>query len=148
MKCPHCFHNMECRSEQHHIGYGGVRMDLHCFNPGCKRTHAHMGVLAYPNKKWICNSYHFVYQHKGRDLYLVGEPNEIDTIWLPGDTNDSTKSSLYGEDNWKIKHTLIRKSYNSLPMIETAFIPISTDNDMHEDAQRVFDRLIKLVIFT
>lgn len=147
MKCPSCLHNMECRSEQHHIGYGGVRMDLHCFNPDCRENYSHMGVLAYPNKKWICNSYHFRYEYKGRRYNLIGEPNEIVTMWSPGDTNDSTKVALYGEDNWKVKFTSISKSWQRRSIIRVGFIPISTDNDMHEDAEKLFNRLIKLVVF-
>lgn len=143
MRCPTCLVNMTCRTEQHDIGNSGKRMDLHCITDSCE-THKiaytpHAGVLAYPMQKWICNSYHLPFKFKDKWYALVGEPNEL--VGPPG--------GLYGREYWKWKHTALYIVHSNKPaLIQTEFIPLSTDNDFHLEAEKLFNRLIKLGIFS
>ena len=156
MNCPNCLSVMRCQSECHAIGANGVRMDLHCFNDRCPSLTIpygpHMGVLAYPNERWICNSYHLPFQHQDEWYALVGEPTTlIGSGYVP-----SIYSSYYGlpggvfdNANWRWKETVIYKLNDRYapPLINTVFIQLSTDNDMHQEAEKLFRRLIKMVVF-
>jgi hypothetical protein len=159
MKCPNCLSTMYCASEQHDIGNNGKRMDLHCWNSDCPSVKAkygpHMGILAYPMHTWICNSYHFPFLHKEKWYTLVGEPNTL----LPKPSIITIKQRSVGmsgrpifvatPESFAWKHTaLYELNSNKPPLITIEFIPLSTDNDMHQEAEHTFRRLMKLVPFT
>ena len=156
MLCPMCLSVMRCESERHAIGSGGYRMDLHCFNVECPtRTipyGPHMGVLAYPSQIWICNSYHLPFRHEEEWYAMVGEPVQVIGTGYMATSYTSLFYPLdrFDNANWKWKNTVIYKLNDRYapPIFQTLFVPISTNNDMHQEAEKLFRRLIKLVVFS
>lgn len=122
---------MSCQTEIHSRSYGDI-MDLHCFNKECLSNNRLSGpiykpfmkVLADQDKKWICLEYGFPF-YRTNDTYV-----------------------LYGKAY--MFTALYTKNWGSFPksVIETSYIDISTDNDMHIEAHRLFNRLYNLISFS
>ena len=148
MKCPACLSTMENRDERHHVNPDSYRMNLHCcnFDYVNKQSNcwggAHFGVIvppSYSNQEWICDHYNLHFKDKGKFRILRATP--------------STPSIKLINDKWELiygpyKFTEILTDYNSPPIIQVPFIPISTNNDMHEHAQKIFYRLMTLITFS
>jgi hypothetical protein len=141
MKCPTCLYTMRCISEIHNVPGqpGRQRMDLHCFNrendnrrlPNRCRARCHMGVITEDPKPWVCHEYGFRFYHENRDYILSSYDRVVDLSYQHRKPNP---------------HTVLesRGAIYELPY----FIPLSTNNDMHERAWELFHRLRKLVIFS
>jgi hypothetical protein len=140
MKCPTCFSTMKCISEIHNVPGqpGRQRMDLHCYNRrdpregNYCRARCHMGVITEDPKVWQCLEYSFGFRHKDRNWILASQDNAVDPFY---------------QDFWREPKTTLSCNWNdvySLPY----FIPISTGDDMHEEAWKLFHRLRNLVIFS
>jgi hypothetical protein len=129
---------MKCISEIHQIpGQPGKnRMDLHCFNrenndgrnPNRCGASCHMGVITEDPKEWICHEYNFSFNYNGKTYYMYGFDNLVDPYHQRRGLGN--KTGIIG---------MVNLNY---------FIPISTGDNMHEEAWELFHRLKKLVIFS
>lgn len=114
-------------------------MDLHCFNrendnprkPNRCRVTCHMGVITEDPKEWICHDYSFYFVNLGKHYTLHSHDYAVDPLHQG---NRVPETVLYSEG----------KTLLYLP----SFMPISTNNDMHERAWELFHRLRKLVIYS
>lgn len=141
MKCPICFSTMRCISEIHNVPGqpGKQRMDLHCFNrenddgrkPNRCRATCHMGVITEDPNPWKCHEYSFQFVNDGKSYVLRSHDYSVD-VYHQGSRTPQTV--LY--------------SGGKTIMCFPAFIPISTGDDMHEEAWKLFHRLKSLVIFS
>jgi len=122
---------------------GRDRMDLHCTKErsvvpgltgrGCG-VRCNMGVITEDPKEWECHEYGFGFKYKNK-LYIVESFSKpVDLFHQHRPSKDYT--ILYNA------HTLDSILY--LPH----FLPISTGDNMHEEAWKVFHRLWNLVIFS
>jgi len=109
---------------------GRNRMDLHC--SGKCRARSHMGVLTEDPKEWQCHDYNFSFLINNDVYYLSGYDYMVDPY------------NQHREPNKKA--TIL--SDTSISIIEMDFIPLSTGNDMHEEAWKLFWRLKNLVAFS
>ena len=155
MNCPSCLKIMTNRDERHHVHPDSYRMNLLCHNleydPAKPRNlpkrlcpapfTVHMGVIvppSYSNQEWICDHYHLPFRHKNNWFILCATPS-------------TPEISLF-DNHWILVHgqkfTQILKDYQSPPIIQVPFIPISTNNDMHQHAKSIFDRLMSLIAFS
>lgn len=139
MKCPICLNTMECITKILPIPnqLGKNLMSLHCKLCDHRKI-SHMTVITNDSNKWICHSYG-LYMIIDNSLYvLCGYDKVIDPA------NQSRE--LDRQCTWVLK---INENYvsESIILIED-FIPISTDNDMHLDAENLLNRLLKLVIYS
>lgn len=123
MKCT----AMENRDERHPWpapGSTSYRMNLHCFDSNCARNMPfyfgpYMQVICTPNLNWRCIQY--------------GLPFQFGSFWFV--LHGSTSQETWIEPKSPIP---IRLSIN---FAKTAFIPISTGDDMHLHARSIFDQL-------
>lgn len=157
MNCPNCLSVMYNRSEIHVFDERTKRMDLHCWNVDCPARKLvytpHMGVLTREGQRWVCWNYHLPFKSKNKWFAMEGK--QYVTVGLPN-------VEWYGHTRI---HQITGKSQPTarwlpLPgggaintrgidssMISVPFIPISTDNNMHEEASKLFSRLMNLVVF-
>ena len=134
---------MYCRSEIHKVPGqpGKERMDLHCYNRGNvkdpKRCHntAFMGVITEDPKEWVCHEYQFDFKHKNKTYTLRGFDHAVDTY-----------HQSFHRDPKEAK-TILYSNYQTIIEL-TYFIPISTGDNMHEEAEKLFHRLINLIIYS
>jgi hypothetical protein len=135
---------MKCIREIHHVPGqpGRERMDLHCIKPikgkdyegrGCELI-CHMGVITEDPKEWVCHDYNFEFRHEGKRFYLRGYDYLVDSIHqtFHRPYEKATILSISGGDQ----------------IMKVEFIPISTGDNMHEEAWKLFHRLRNLVIFS
>ena len=121
--------------------HGRDRMDLHCYNrgdprqPNRCRARCHMGVITEDPKEWVCHEYSFAFQYNNMHYTLVAYDKIVDPRHQHRDPEES-KTALYSNN------TLYTE------LIKVNFIPISTGDDMHIEATKLFHRLRNLVIFT
>lgn len=167
MNCPHCLSIMYCASEIHNLPNNTQRMDLHCWRDDCPTRkiiyRPHMGVLTRPNEVWVCWDYHIPFQHQDKWYCLEGKQMHYDVKiqnHIVGEgTLGSTKIHKLNKDPIDKDVYLTSQGYSYAqsigvsfapkpPLIDLDFIPISTGDDMHEEAQRLFNRLMKLVPFS
>lgn len=153
MNCPSCLSIMENRDERHHVHPDSYRMNLHCCNfdhskkqfvtPGC--LPCHFGVIvppAYSNQEWICDHYNLSFKYFDNWFILRATPS-TPNIEFNAITN-----------KWELvfhplsKWTEVLSSFDKSPIIKVPFIPISTNNDMHIQAGKIFKSLTKLLIFS
>lgn len=122
---------------------GRERMDLHCVKPikgfkyegrGCELM-CHMGVITEDPKKWVCHDYNFEFKHMDKRYYLRGYDYAVDPV-------HQTFSRP-----WHERATILSASGGDAIM-KVDFIPLSTGDDMHEEAWKLFHRLYDLVIFS
>lgn len=117
---------------------GRERMDLHCYNrtnprqPNICRARCHMGVITEDPKSWQCHEYSFEFFDYGKTYYLHSHANLVDPYYQHRGWGESTE--LYN----------LGGLVYSLPY----FMPISTGDDMHEEAWELFHRLKNLVAFS
>ena len=138
MKCPNCLTTMECITEIHNVPWqpGRQRMDLHCIKPipiggrGCN-IRCHMGVITEDPKPWMCHEYGFSFDHEGYRYILSSFDQSIDVY----------------HQGLRLPNTILEQGDKVLYRLPY-FIPLSTDNDMHERAWELFHKLRKLVIFS
>jgi hypothetical protein len=139
-------------------------MDLHCWRDDCatrKITYRpHMGVLTRSNEQWECWDYHLPFQHKNRWYCLEGKQKKIEIKvqdQVIGEiTSGSTKIHQISRDTDPqvyINPRGIAKPFSvsfdaKPPLIDLDFISLPTGDEMHEEAERLFNRLMKLVPFT
>jgi hypothetical protein len=146
---------MSCRSEQHTLPNGDIRMDLHCFNVDChfRNTfhiyNAHMGVIVKPNQPWICDRYHLPFLFDNREYVLEGEYSSKNHRGFP-DMTSKRRTTLYWQKYGKgyMDDLLATVPWaQRVEIMHLDFIPISTGNDMHEKAWELFHRLKNIAIF-
>lgn len=153
MKCPNCLTTMKCISEIHHVPGqpGRERMDLHCIKPikgkdyegrGCELI-CHMGVITEDPKVWECHEYNFEFVHDNKKYWLSSQNYSVDPFHqgnrVPGTALYDMETCIPNSFGIPVRPTILK-----LPF----FIPISTGDDMHEDARALFERLRDLVIFS
>lgn len=145
MKCPSCHSLMYCKSEIHKVPGqpGKERMDLHCYNRGnpkdpnrCHFT-AFMGVITEDPKEWQCHEYQFDFKYKNNTYILRSFDRAV----------DPRHQSFYRDPN-DAKTLLYVGSGNKADIELSYFIPISTGDDMHEEAEKLFHRLRNLIIYS
>lgn len=143
MKCPTCLSTMRCISAINPIPGqpGRDRMDLHCYNRrdpkegNYCRARCHMGVITEDPKVWECHEYSFSFKHKEKE-YVLRSYNHLVDPYHQGRP-------------YEAKTTLNVWDFQPSDMVELPyFIPISTGDDMHEEAWKLFHRLRNLVIFS
>lgn len=159
MKCPSCFSTMKCISAIHKVPGqpGRERMDLHCPNkgnvllPGVGSCYArcHMGVITEDPKVWECHEYNFSFSHQGSIYYLSSYNNLVDPYHQKRDYGAKTILATYSRhpivlipgrrSSWGFEEPVVTLPY---------FMPLSTDNDMHERAWELFHRLRNLIIYS
>jgi hypothetical protein len=143
MKCPNCLYTMECISEIHNVPGqpGRRRMNLHCVRPndfngkypggrGCLIGGCHMGVITEDPKCWECHEYNLDFHHDNQRYRLSSCNHAVDPYHQMWREPETTLSSQ-GREIVRMPH----------------FIPLSTDNDMHERAWELFHRLRNLAAF-
>jgi hypothetical protein len=138
MKCTNCLTVMECISAINPVPNqpGRDRMDLHCVKPnswggrGCD-VRCHMGVITEDPKEWVCHEYNFRFKHKDERYYLRGYNYLVDP---------------YHQHRPYERATILSSSTDQIMKVD--FIPISTGDDMHEEAWKLFHRLRNLVIYS
>lgn len=172
MNCPSCFSVMYSKKNVDEISTGFYRMRLHCWNEECEARkfgyQSHMSVLFRPGEKWTCDQYHLPFRHKEKWFALVGEPFQ-GYLGFPAvqysllgnmvkTAPPEKQSTIYQiiqkrtQNTWTFTHA---GSFISIPLVDeneetvtVPFVSLSTDDDMHEKAQHLFHRLIKLVVFS
>jgi len=145
MKCPNCLTLMKCICAINPVPGqpGKERMDLHCVRPmkrpgsyyeGCGAT-SYMGVITEDPKEWQCHEYQFDLKHNDRWYMLRGYDFAVDPFHQSFNRElDMAATFLY----------LNQKMLIAFPY----FIPISTGDDMHEQAWKLFHRLRNLIIYS
>jgi len=149
LNCPTCLSVMENRDERHHVEPDSYRMNLHCCNydydnhrSNCS-CRAHMGVIvppSYSNQEWICDHYNIPFIDNNHYYILRATP--------------STPTITYQNGLWKLQYlpnskwTELLSDYPRPPIIRIPFVPLSTNNDMHEQAQYWFHKLKNLIAFS
>ena len=143
MKCPNCLYTMECISEIHKVPGqpGRERMDLHCVRPiplknsdriGRACARCHMGVITEDPKPCVCLEYNLSFNHNGEVYYLSSFDNLVDPYNQHRAYGTRTSLSVSGQEIAVLPY----------------FVPLSTGDDMHEEAWKLFHRLRNLVIFS
>lgn len=137
---------MECYSAINPIPGqpGKERMDLHCRS--C-RARCHMGVITEDPKEWVCHEYNFSFNVNNETYYLSGYDYLVDPYYQHRDptkrkttlSKPSSYSSILYYVNTKPAHQI---------MLEIDFIPLPTGDNMHEEAWKLFQRLLSLVTFS
>ena len=162
MKCPSCLSVMYGKNNPTNFNSSFSQLRLHCWNDQCparldpQTYQSHMMVWIRPNQKWECREYHLPFQYKGKKFALVGEPFQgflgypkPTLLGLIADKQTTIYEivkptySYFTSHLWNVRIVKDEKG----ELLTAPFIPISTGDDMHQDAQRVFDRLIKLAVF-
>lgn len=141
MNCPTCLSIMKCISAINPVpnAIGKDRMDLHCYNrddprsPNVCRARTHMSVITEDPKEWVCHEYNFSFVDDLTTYHLSGYDKLVDPYYQRRDPNDQAT---------------ILSTWSGKPMIKINFIPISTGNDMHLEARKLFYRLKNMVIFS
>lgn len=141
MNCPTCLSLMKCISSINPIPNqpGKNRMDLHCYNrlnpkdPNICQAKCHMGVITEDPKEWICHEYSFSFEDDNIFYYLRGHDKLIDPHYQcrPADEKSTSLLNLLGNE-----------------LVKIDFIPISTSNDMHIEAWKLFRRLKNLIVYS
>lgn len=145
MKCPNCLTPMKCISAINPVPNqpGRERMDLHCVRPlknldyegrGCEVT-SHMGVITEDPKEWICHDYNFEFFHEGRRYALRGYDYMVDPVHQNFFRSPHEKATILSMSGGEM-------------IMKVDFIPISTGDDMHEEAWKLFHRLRNLIIYS
>lgn len=146
MKCPVCFSVMENRDERHSFGPEYIRMNLNCVNFDCMARKkvgfgTHMGVLLHYDDPWKCYEYNLPFSIGKWWLILVGRGPGT------GDHREWSRSYPGHQGMTKIEPRFMSpedwfkiKKYISDPV---PFVSISTGDDMHEHATRVFEEMTK-----
>lgn len=136
MLCPSCFSIMTCRTTINSIpGQAGrERMSLHCSNSYCS-ARCHMEVLTEDSKIWECHQYGFSFDFDKKHYLLTGHNYAVDVLRQ----NRNPHSQLTSLALWEAWPEYL---------VSTDFIPISTSDDMHEEAWKLFHRLRKLICFS
>ncbi len=96
-----------------------------------------MGVITEDPKVWECHDYNFQFLHKGKLYILSGNNYSVDAY----------------HQGYRTPQTILRNSGPYLPGVNEMirlpyFTPISTGDDMHEEAWALFHRLRNLIIFS
>jgi len=166
MKCPTCLTIMYNKDQIHNLdpeGYS-VRMSLHCWNLECPARlfgyTPHMSVIVNPNEKWICQEYHFPFQYKNKWFAMVGEPFQGYLGYPPRSVKPGPlpekQTTIYeiiknlsfsmGGSYGFINYRNVQDKKGEL--LTAPFIPIDSGDNMHEQAEQLFKRLIKLAVFS
>jgi hypothetical protein len=145
MNCTACFSVMTNRDERHHVDPDSYRMNLHCHNyDNCPAGGSHFGVIvppSYSNQEWICDHYNLRFIYKDRFFILRAIPS---TPTLYQDNDGKFHLHYYKP----YKFTQLLSSFYDPYIVQVPFIPLSTNNDMHEHATEVFHKLRKLIVFS
>jgi hypothetical protein len=173
MMCPSCLSIMfnKAVDSLEKIPLPGL-LSFHCWNDTCPAREfgyqSHMKIDILPSKEWVCQAYHLPFYHKEKWFAMVGEPFQGFLGYPP---NWSFVNGLIPDKQTTIYHISESTKYppylfgaavanprgvrgfvpatdKNGDIVSVAFIPISTDDSMHEQAQHLFNRLIKLAAFT
>jgi len=139
MRCINCHQVMECITAIHPVPGqpGKQRMDLHCVFPnenggkGCSYS-SHIGVIVEDSKEWICHEYNIYFKYNNKIFFLRGYDNLVDP---------------YHQHRPNRKFTYISKVNNKLHFKMYDFIPISTGDDMHVEARKLFEKFMNMSAF-
>lgn len=146
MNCPNCLSLMKCISAINPIPGqpGRERMDLHCTKErsvvpglsgrGCG-VRCNMGVITEDPKEWECHEYGFGFKYKNK-LYIVESFNYLVDPRHQHRNAFKAYTTLYNAHSLDV---ILHVPY---------FMPISTGDNMHEEAWKTFHRLWNLVIFS
>jgi hypothetical protein len=141
---------MSCQSERHTLPNGDIRMDLHCWNKDCpslKTQHIyypHVGVIVKPNQPWICDRYNLPFIFDGNHYALEGEYT-VKHYGKPDMTSKKyTALCCFRED---YPSFYLSAWFRKIEIMRIDFAPISTGDDMHEQAWKLFYRLKNIIIF-
>lgn len=160
MNCPSCLSIMSCQTEIINVSDNLQRMDLHCHNKNCSSAkihyRPHVGVFVRPNEKWECINYNLPFQYRDRWYALTGKwdtfyySSKYDYI-ARGVTSINTITnpkpdwvSIPGGGAYNRKGIALLQS----SVVRVGFVSISTGDDMHLEANKLFTRLMNLVVFT
>jgi len=140
MKCPSCLSLMECISAINPVPgqLNKNRMDLHCTSKqfpgrrGCG-TLCHMGVITEDPKEWKCHEYGFAFRDKNKIYRLSGHDYLVDP---------------FHQHRPNTAKTLLIENFDQIMIEVPYFILISTGDNMHEEAWKLFHRLRNLVIYS
>lgn len=150
MNCPSCLSIMYCDTEIHTVDDKTQRMDLHCNNQKCPCKNVNyqsfMGVLVRPNEMWECYSYNLPFQYKDKWYSLEGYnfPFRKTTRIYQLSTDQVGWTPISGGGAYNNKALILLQS----SVVEMGFIPLSTSDDMHLEASKLFNRLMNLVAYT
>lgn len=156
MNCPNCLSVMYSRAEINIFDERTKRMDLHCWNVDCLARKVpytpHVGVLTREGQRWLCWNYHLPFKTKNKWFAMEGK--QFVTVGLPnvewyGHTRIYQITGKSGS-SWQPLPgggAINSRGIAAVSMIDVPFIPISTDNNMHEEAHKLFNRLMNLVVF-
>lgn len=152
MNCPNCLSIMYCATEINNVADDVQRMDLHCYNDNCQSIDTmykpHVGVIIRPNEIWKCYSYNLPYKYRDKWFCLKG--TQHDAEWI--NTGTTQINQIEKQSGWV--HIQGVGAYNKKGLVSLRslvyvdFISISTGDDMHLEANKLFTRLINLVVFT
>ena len=132
MLCPNCLTVMRCITAINPVPGqpGRDRMDLHCVKPdgqkrGCNMR-CHMGVITEDPKVWECHQYGFNF-----GSYILSSHNDAVDPYHQGQRKAKTSLFHKGKEIYSLSY----------------FIPISTGDDMHEEAWKLFNKLSGYIPF-
>lgn len=153
MKCPNCLYTMYNSTEVMNLDGDIQRMSLHCHNKSCSSTNIsytpHMAVFIYSNNTWSCCNYSLPMQHNDKWFILKGVNYSVRN----GDRGVTQLHSIEKANTQTWVKIPSGGSYNTKSLIvdsvifDMDFIPISTGDDMHLEANKIFNRLMKLIVF-
>lgn len=163
MKCTLCLSTMDNQDERHHVEPDSYRMNLHCFNDKCPSKYfkyiPHFGVIVCPNQPWLCNEYHLPFLKNETMYVLAGDPPNKDIV---RDGCGFRINHKKDKETRLYKITMKSELYHGsigffgiheFPSLElmigmNKFIEISTSDDMHAEAEKLFDKLYQLSVFS
>ena len=154
MKCPNCLSTMYNSTEIVEMSNGTQRMDLHCHNktscPSNSITYTpHMGVLLHYDDPWVCYNYSLPMQHNDKWFILKGTTQSVRN----GDRGATQLHSIEKAKTQTWVPILGGGAYNTKSLIvdrvifDMDFIPILTGDDMHLEVNKIFTRLVNLIVF-
>lgn len=165
MKCPSCKSIMYSKENPIIKDFMSSKLRLHCYNNECpaqleiEKYTSHMLVTIYTNQSWICDEYHLPFFYKHKWYAMVGEKYQgylgYPNYFINNQISKIKKTSVYKIDQLSVTYSyskyygyyLNRYRPPKEDTISIPFVPISTGDDMHEQAQSLFNRLIKLIVF-
>lgn len=123
MNCPTCNSVMFSKNKAYDSYNYSKRINIHCWNRDCaslaSNNATYIQCIIQSDKIWKCHAYNL--------------PFKKDNEWL----------TLEGYNYTDI--TFIRNNKDVI-LIDSDFIPISTDDNMHILAKKIFDDLYKYIL--
>lgn len=158
MNCPCCQSIMYSKSPIR----DNVYMDLHCHNQECPSKELNYTphievVLSQTKAPWRVRSYHLAFKEKAgyrdMDTWYILEGTPTETSLHIRYSYKMTEKIIFDEDNSITSGFITKKDNaqiweNDLVISIDKFIPIRSGTEMHKDAQKVFENLKSIDIYT